>query len=112
VGVDYRRILGDRGDERILVVLLQEFLDDLGVSLLSLVGILSGTATGPSLAQQIPTAVKLDRDPLQALPIGRERFVLRRIGLLSTQQCVLLLDQQLDTTEDRFIVHERTIPDR
>jgi hypothetical protein len=77
---------------------------------LSLVGILPDTATGASLAQQIPAAVKLDRDAFQAQSIGLESVSLCRVGSLPAQQGMFLIDERLDSPEDRFIVHERTIP--
>src|SRR5580704_15379177 len=85
--------------------LLPEALDRVGVADVDGVGVAPGVAGRAPLAEQVPAAVELDLDVAQALLIGLERVVVRRVGLLAGAKRVLLGDQTFDPCGDGFVAH-------
>src|SRR5271165_1253397 len=87
------------------VRLLQVSLDGVLVAGARRIRVLTGAAECPSLAQQVPAAVQFHRDVLQAPAVGLERLLADRVPLLAAGQRMLLVNQRLDTGQDRLVVH-------
>jgi NAD+ kinase len=68
-------------------------------------GILARVPAGSPLAQEIPALVELYRDALEASAVVPQCLITLGVGLLASEQLVLLADELFDASEDRFIGH-------
>jgi Family of unknown function (DUF5519) len=89
--------------------LLQVALDRAGIADLGLVGVPAGVSERAALAQQVPTAVELDLQRLEALLIVLEALDVLGVRLFARAKLVLLGDQMLDAGRDAFVAHSRIV---
>ncbi len=83
---------GDAGDHPSLLVALDgRRIPDLGV-----VRIGTGAAARTTLAQQVPAAIELDLDLVEALTVAGEGLIVRAVVLLARSQRVLFVHEPFD----------------
>jgi hypothetical protein len=90
-----------------LAHLLLISLHGVGVTCGRLVGIRACVPEGPALAQQVPTAVELNLNFAQTLPVALERIDVRAVRLLEAMKVLLLRHQTLDASSNALVTHAR-----
>jgi hypothetical protein len=81
--------------------LLVVALDGSGGPNFGRIRVLTGIASGPALAQQIPALIELDLEGFQP---GRFGVVEAGVGV-GPLEVMLFLDEPVDRAQDRFVIH-------
>jgi hypothetical protein len=105
-----RQLVGNVSDQIFGAThLLKIPLDGVPVAEVCVLRVLPGLAERPSLAQQIPTAIELERDLFESLAIGGDDVVIGCVALLTLVQQSLLLDERLDVIGEEPVVDPEMI---
>src|SRR3954451_15803617 len=83
--------------------LLQVVLDGPGVARLGVVRVAPGLAQRAALAQQVPAAVELDLDSVEALAVALQNRLVGAVALLGVAQLALLGHEPLDAGGDALV---------